>query len=446
VTTKGPLTIKTLIVPFLVSVGLAAGFLREIFFAYFLGTSLEMDVLRVAIGVPGILSDGLAMSVVSILIPATLATRNSGRDNVLRHIIWPVFFVATGVFAIGWVSMPLQARIFAPGMPDIVRQDLVLAGRICWIMFLFLLLSLPLRAILSVENKLWPGASAQLVRSFGLMIVAIAIVAAQGRVTMQTLPIAAAVGGLSVLASHLVALGRSGRRALWTAIASGPQSPNLKALVLALLAVFLTQGLLSSGRVIDRAVASNMASGTLAALEYSYALTMAAVAIMGTTANLILGPQIARAVNESGTIPRRIWRSILWLSIFAAIFGLGLSFLAAPAVGVIFQYGAFDAQDVIRTATILRWHGLSLGPLVLGLILTQVLLLTGLQKWVLLTASLKMAIKIAVLWWLLAAGFGVQGVAISLGVTETILAGIMAGLLWRQHYSARKLAVQNALA
>jgi Na+-driven multidrug efflux pump len=81
---------------------------------------------------------------------------------------------------------------------------------------------------------------------------------------------------------------------------------------------------------------------------------------------------------------------------------------------------------------VLRLHALALGPLVLALILTQVLIVSGRQRWMVPIAAIKLSIKAVGLWLLLRAGMGLEGIALSLGVAEVGMA-ITLALILRLH-------------
>jgi putative peptidoglycan lipid II flippase len=415
----------------LIVAGLVAGFGREILFAYYYGTSSDVEVIRVAIGLPSILSDSLAVSFVSILIPVLLAGEQSGDTDAHNRIVWSVLIVGVVAFLIGWSTMGLQSRYLAPGITGPDQVSLIWAGRLCWIMFLAVLLSLAMRASLSVNNRIWPGAGAQFIRSAGFVVALIILVSLSGAATVETAAIAAVAGGLSVFVVHVAALGRSRRRIFVAALWSAPQPRYILPIIAALALVFLSQIMGSAGRIIDRALASEMAAGTLAALEYSYALTMAVAAVTGTSSNLFLAPRIGRAFRASGRLPRDIVREIIVATALAGVAGVFCATFSDSIVRTIFQYGKFTADDVAITAAIFQLHALSLGPLVLALILTQVLLLGGLQTIVVSVSAIKLVVKIGVVTVFLSAGWGVAALAISLGITELVTAGI---LVFAVHY------------
>jgi peptidoglycan biosynthesis protein MviN/MurJ (putative lipid II flippase) len=399
---------------------LVAGFAREVLLAFVFGTSRDIEIFRIAFGLPSVLSDSLAVSFVAVLIPVILGGEKRRPAQALRHVIWVSVTMALAVFLLGIATMPVQARLLAPGITGADRDTLIIAGRICWLTFLAVILSLPLRALMSTRYRIWPGASSQIMRSGGFALTLAVLAFAFGWRDVLAPAVAAAFGGLAVLGVHILALGRSDLKRVRRALFAPPPVMVLRPLLGALTVVFLTQLLLSGGRLMDRAVASSMEEGMLAALEYSYALLMAVAAMMGTSTNLLLAPRLGRALRDNGTLLRRHWGIILGISALAMLAGLFLAVLAPFIVSLVYEYGAFDSAASRLTSSIFRIHALSLGPLVLALLLHQVLLLKGRQRWAFWSAGLKLAVKALALAVIVLQGWGIEAVAASLAFAEII--------------------------
>jgi putative peptidoglycan lipid II flippase len=230
--------------------------------------------------------------------------------------------------------------------------------------------------------------------------------------------VAAALGGAMVHVVHLIALGRRDLRRIALSLAAAPGLAALSPTLSAVGLVLGSQLLLSAGRILDRAVASGMGEGMLAGLEYSYALLMAIAAILATSTNLILAPRMGRAIRDTGWMARGQVVQIATITVAAAMIGLVLSLWAEPITQLVYQRGAFDGNATALTARVFGLHALSLGPLVLALLLTQVLLLHGRQLIVLAAAGFKVAFKIIALWCVLEGNGDIYSVAKTLVWTE----------------------------
>lgn len=430
---KSVLLVRRLLIPGLVTTGLLAGFTREILLAYLFGTSHKVEIFRVAFGLPSILSEALAVSFVAILIRLILSGEANKPAQALRQSVWVAAIFAVGVFLVGIFTMPWQAQLLAPGMGRADHAKLIVAGRICWLMFLFVILSLPMRALMSIRGRIWPGASAQLVRSGGFVLVLGALVFAIGWYGPLAPSVAATCGGAMVLGVHWLALGKRDRWRVAMSIGAPPRLPLMFPTLGAVGAVMITQVFLSAGRIMDRAAATEIGEGMLAGLEYSYSLVMALAAVLGTSTNLVLAPRMGRTIRDSGRLARGHWTLILGVTAAAVVIGGGLTVLGGQIVPFVYQYGAFDSEAADLTSGIFRLHALALGPLVLALLLTQVLLLQGCQRAILVAAVAKTVVKAVALWLVFSAGAGINGIAMTLLCTEVAMALFLGGIVLSRH-------------
>lgn len=413
---------ENLVILVLVAGGLVAGFAREITLAFLFGTSRDIEIFRVAYGLPGILGDSLAVSFVSVLIPFIIAAEKSNNPFKNGAIIWACLILATSVTFLGIVTMPLQARLLAPGIIGEDRTTLIFAGQICWLIFFLTICSLPLRAIMSVKGKLWPAASAQLVKASSLALSLITIVIFFG-VKNAFSPVYAAIIASSVLlAVHIAAIGTSTRANILRTLKQIPDLAISKPIISALIIVILTQVMMSGGRLLDRAFASDMNVGTLASLEYSYALLMAMASLIAASTNIIIAPKIGRSFQENGFIPGKYFRMIFFISLLAAIIGIIVSPLATFIVKIVFQYGAFGEDSLRLTARIFQIHSLALGPIVLVVILNQMFLLQKKQSYLVVICFVKISLRALIIIILLRSFNDTRALTYGLLISESIIA------------------------
>lgn len=413
---------KNLLIFALVAAGLVAGFAREITLAYLFGTSLDIEVFRVAYGLPAILSDSLAVSFISVLIPYLIASDDSQKGSDRGTVIWSCLILTTLISVFGVLTMPMQARILAPGITGDARTTLILAGQICWIVFFLTNNTLPLRAMMSVKGKLWPAASAQFVKAFSLSVSLIALVIFLGYKNVYLPVFAAVFASCILLALHLFAIGSATLKSIVSSLRKIPDLAASRPIIGALFILFLTQIMMSGGRLLDRSFATKMDAGTLASLEYSYSLLMAMASLIAATTNIIMAPKIGRAFKKNGFIPSEYFRVILGIVFVAAIIGLIASPLATFVVETVFHYGAFDTKSVSATAEVFQVHALALGPIVLVVILNQLFLLQKRQRYLLVICFIKFTFRLVIILFLLRFFHDVRALTYGLLVSETTIA------------------------
>lgn len=146
----------------------------------------------------------------------------------------------------------------------------------------------------------------------------------------------------------------------------------------------------------------------------------------------LLAPKIGQSIRDLGLLSPSIRNSIITLTVIATVVSVIMAMNAGSVVAVLLQRGAFTAQNTIETASIVRIHVLSLGPLVLALILTQVVIQVGGQRWLIPIAGIKLAVKAACLFALLSFSVGIAALPISFIVSEVATAGLLLFAMWRR--------------
>jgi peptidoglycan biosynthesis protein MviN/MurJ (putative lipid II flippase) len=411
------LSFREILVPLLVGLGLLAGLCREVVLASLYGISQDLETFRVAFGLPSILSESLAVSFVSVLLPWFISERSNTAPKK-GEALQAAFLVSISIFFLGVITMPWQAHIFAPGFDAPQTKSLIIAGQICWGMFLFMTLSLPLRANLSAENTLWPAAASALLRSIFFIASALSLGILIKEQTDVTLPIAALFAGIGVYFIHLFAMPSSARKKTLSFYASNTDKATVWLITKSLYVVILTQIILSGGRIIDRAVISQFEQGYLAALEYSYAITMAGAAGLATTANIILTPKLAKSLKTLNTVPKSQYQLIAMIVALSTLVGGVGAIFSSEIISIIYQNGNFGSRATAMTAEIFGIHGLALGPIVCALLLSQILILTGRQRVFLALSLLKLLIKSIIIVLVIWLNWNAKGIASTLLVAE----------------------------
>ena len=421
------------LIPFLVGFGLLSGFFREVTLAYFFGTSRDIEIFRVAYGLPSIWGDSIAISFMSVLTPYILAVEHKEDDSKLASVFYATFILAILVTFIGIVLMPLQAKLFAPGLTGESQKSIIWAGQICWLMFFISVCSIPFRAVMSLRKRLWPAASAQLIKS-SFLALSLIIFVLLFKVTDVKAPVfAAIVGSTAMLIMHLTAIGRRTLTSILKGLKQYPKWATLNPILSALFIVFITQIMMSGGRILDRSFASTMQVGTLASIEYSYALLMAMVSFLGASTNIILAPKIGKTIQSTGIISKKYFKAIFGVGVLAVFIGFVVSPLAVFIVKIVFQHGVFDENSLKLTSSIFRIHALALGPLVIVVILNQLFLLLEKQSYLFWICFIKVLLRVASILFFLNFFEDVRALTYALIVSETIIAALQIFLLRRLH-------------
>jgi len=178
----------------------------------------------------------------------------------------------------------------------------------------------------------------------------------------------------------------------------------------------LTAGaLIFSGSVlVDQAIASRAAPGSVAALNYAAKVAAALTSIGANAVGLAVLPHLSRLVarDDWAGIRRVLWvygRLLLMISVPVMLVFCAFS---EPIVRLLFQRGAFTVQDTHLVAAIQRMYLLQIPFYILGILLVRAITALNANHvllWVcILNLSVNTILDILFLRW-----FGVPGIALS---------------------------------
>lgn len=190
--------------------------------------------------------------------------------------------------------------------------------------------------------------------------------------------------------------------------------------------------------LINTTIAASLAAGAVTALQYADRLMEFPTALLGVALGTILLPSLAKANTEGDT---QEYSSLLdWglrLTFLLALpSSVGMAALAVPMIATLFHYGVFDAADVHASSLPLMAYSAGL----LGFILVKTLAPAFYARQEVRT-PVKIAMGVLVVTQLLnvlfvwGLGFGVAGLALSIGLGACINAGFLySGLRRRRIY------------
>lgn len=131
--------------------------------------------------------------------------------------------------------------------------------------------------------------------------------------------------------------------------------------------VFLSSTITSLNLYVDKAFASVLAEGSIAALNYSGTLNTFFIMMLNTGIITVIYPVLSRhIINNQIDEAKAVFRkSLRYIVIVFLPMTVGVLLLASPLVDIVFGRGAFQAQSIEMTANTLKLY--SLGMLAIGL-------------------------------------------------------------------------------
>ncbi|MEV0931369.1 murein biosynthesis integral membrane protein MurJ [Streptomyces phaeochromogenes] len=462
--TRGFLAKATLVTAVLSIAGALLGLGRDQALAHLFGAGTETDAFLVAWTVPEVaatllIEDGMAF----VLVPAfSLAVarraRGTGADPVRALVASTLPRLALAFVAVAALLMagaPYLVAALAPGLPDpALAVDCTRLTATCVLSFG---LAGYCSAALRAHRRFLAPAAIYVAYNTGIIT---AMFVLGDRWGVRSAAVGVAVGGCLMVAAQAPSLARQlfGRRrsapeteaaaAAAAAAAQDPSphdgpeatkatqvtevaaspAPSVKHSVeLALIAPVLMFALCRQSQVlIERFLASTLPSGAISHLNYAQK-----VAQIPMTLSLMLCtvtfPVLAQALAEGDTerARTRVERDVAVASCMVLL-GAAAVFACAPQIiQLLFQRGAFTAQDTATTATVMRVYSVGLlGHTLVGA-LVRTYFSAGRPTWYPLAA---MAAGIVATSWIGAGtvdAWGVRGIAAANAIGITVTAALL---------------------
>ncbi|MFF9581632.1 lipid II flippase MurJ [Streptomyces achromogenes] len=426
------------------------GLVRDQSLARLFGAGRDTDAFLVAWAVPEfaatlLIEDGLAFALIPAF-SAALARRARGAagDPVRSLVAGTLPRLASAFAAVGVLlalAAPWFVAVLAPGLPDpSLAVDCTRLTASCVLSFG---LAGYCGAALRAHRRFLAPAAIYIVHNVAIIT---AMYAFGGRWGVRSAAFGVAAGGCLmavVQLPSLVAVLRRGRRGRTDPRPAAP-APRLDIPLLA--AVLLFALCRQSQVLIERFLASGLPAGAISHLNYAQK-----VAQIPMTLSMMLStvtfPVVARALADGDT-ERARGRVEGDVAVAARLVLLGAAAVVACApqlIGLLFQRGAFTAQDTAATAGVMRVYALGLLAQTLTGVVVRSYFSVGRATWYPVAA---MAAGIAATWGIgacTAASRGAVGIAAANAAGITLTAALLLAGTGRRGVPLRAAAVLRGL-
>jgi putative peptidoglycan lipid II flippase len=354
------------------------GFIRDILIAAVLGTGPVAEAYVAAFLIPNLFRKMMSEGALNaVIVPRLARLEREGGVEAARafsgDLLSLLSIVLIVLVAVAEIAMPQLMTVLAYGFrADAAKfADAVLFGRIAFPFVGFILVVAVISAVLNAVERYAIAALVPLVLNILMIGVLLALVFA--------VPASQRQAGLVLVSTVLVA-GLCQLGVLWRAAAregfnirprpgdalSGRLDPAAKTLLLLALPGMVIAG---SGHV-QMMVASLLASlepQAMSRLYFADRLFQLPVGFVASAVGVVLLPRIARALHQGDGVAMTeaqseslVFTALLILPATAALY-----VLAGPITTVLFQRGAFLAEDARATAALLKVLALALPAFVL---------------------------------------------------------------------------------
>jgi putative peptidoglycan lipid II flippase len=389
------------------------GFLRDSMIAALLGAGPVADAFLVAFQLVNVarrlLSEG---ALNAALVPAWLKLRETDQTAAAAfagRVLGTISTTLIAMTALIAVLMPFVITLLAPGFAG--QDTLQLAVDNARLMLPYLAFAGPstvLLALASAQGRFVLTAFSPLLFNIALIAAMIVLIVAHRDAGFVALTLAATVGAAGMLQLSILALRRGERIAAPLRVSFDAEMRRfLSRAIPGMVASSAPQLLIVAGAMI----ASNSPSA-VSWLYFANRLIELPLGIVGVAMGTVLIPELTRALHgdDKSTITNAESRALELAVGLALPATLGLIALSEPIVRMLFEHGAFTAEDARSTSNALIWLALGLPAHVLVKALSPAFFARE-DTYVPLVATLKAFVVAIVLAVLLGHFFGASGIA-----------------------------------
>lgn len=343
-----------------------AGFARDVMMAAYLGAGPVAEAFLIAFSLPNMFRRFFAEGAFNMAFVPMFSKKLEGGEDAqgfARDAFNGLAAVLIVFSILGTLAMPWLVWLMASGFVGDARFDLaVLFGRISFSYILFISLVALLSGVLNAFGRFTEASFVPVLMN--LMFIAAMLLADHwgwdmGLTLAWTVPLT----GIAQLAFTWVSAHRAGFR-----FAPGlPRlTPDLKRLAVIAAPAVLAGGVVQINLLVGRQVAS-FTEGAVAWLSYADRLYQLPLGVVAIAVGTVLLPDLSRRLRagdaEGGRASfNRGTEFALFLTIPAAV---ALVVIAFPLCAVLYERGAFGADDTAATALALAIYGAGLPAFVL---------------------------------------------------------------------------------
>ena len=404
------------------------GFVREVVYAKFYGTSWELDAFLAASVVPVILFGVFNGALVTALVPLFTNYVNTEREeeawNLASTVIVVLLVVLGLCAALGAWLAPWYVPRIARFTPAHVHTAVVMTR---WLMPTIVATSLAgvVGALLNAYHRF--GAAA--LQGFVANLCIIAFVwLAQPRFGAYALVFGALAGAfvaLLVLLPPFLALRRF-------RFVLDLRHPGLVRLMHVLGPIAIGSAAGQIAMFFDRFFASGMSEGTIAGMNFAVKIVGFPQQLFVTAIATVIFPIFAsQFAHKNNVAMRRSVATGLQMVIFLTLpSAWGLCMLAGPVVQTLFERGAFTPQATVLCAQLLPYAAVGLVALAANVVLTRCLYAAGAVRVAIAISVATVALNVALsLAWL--PSLGARGLLLANAVSQTLQTIAYVAVAWR---------------
>lgn len=389
------------------------GFVRDAVIAYQAGAGAATDAYNAAFLLPDLMNHFLAGGTLAITFIPLFSEYISKDQPKKAERLFSLIATTMGSLLLGAICLCFiftneMVGVLFPGFDaDQVRQTVSMTRIILPGQFFHYIGAL-MMAVLMARGQFVPSALAPLI--YNLMIIVFGLVLG-GSMGMQGFAIGALVGAfLGPFLLPLIFL----RKKIKYQPVFGFRDADFKKYILLTLPLMLGVSLTTVDEWVGRILGSMMAAGSISCLNYARRLVLVPIALVGQAAGQAALPYLSQ-LSAKGDMPavadtlHKTLKNVILLSMIMIGFFI---VLAEPMVSLVYERGAFSAENAQKTAMVLRILSVSIVFWTIQMVSVRAFYAAQNTFLPMILTTVATAISLPI-YWFLSVSYGLYGLAVA---------------------------------
>jgi len=361
----------TLLIAALSLLSRVLGLGREMAIAHQFGATVATDAYLVALTIPSLLFIVFAQALATVVVPVFTEYKSRGETReawrVALNVANLLVVVLVAVTAAGILAAPVLVRLIAPGFEPAAAELAVVLTRIMFPLLVFSGLATLFNGFLNANNVFGIPAFSGTVNNLVIIAGALTLGSLYG---IHGLAYGTVLGMAAAGLIQVPSLYRAGFRFRpgfdW-------RHPGVRKVFGLMLPITAGIAISQLYVLIDRVLASFLAEGSIAALNFGNRLIQLPVSLFVLALSTAVFPTLTTWAAEGKRLEVRetLERGLRMVVLTTVPAAAGLIVLRQPVVQLLFERGAFDERATAMTAAALLFYAVGLAGLAANILLTR---------------------------------------------------------------------------
>jgi putative peptidoglycan lipid II flippase len=354
--------LNTILISFGAIISKILGFIREVVIAAFFGASYFVDAYLVASIIPrllfGIVSEAINITIIPLITEYRIKLGQKSVGELINSITTFMILILVFIILLAELFADYLVHFVAPGFEGETLDITIKLTRVMLPMIIFLGFSGLAAGMLQSQKRFLFPSFVGIPSNMAIILFLLILAKTWGIMAL-------AVGSVLGIFAQWLFLSYDIRKLKFSFKPQLSWHPGLNKMGTLIIPVIIGKGAADINLLVDRILASSLAEGSIAALNYSTRIYLLVDTIIATSLAYALLPEFSEmvVVNNMKGYVNSLKRALIGLLMIILPFSVGLIILREPIVRLVFERGAFDVTATTLTAVALLFYTLGLPAL-----------------------------------------------------------------------------------